>query len=211
MLAAQKLKIPTASFNKFMVKKLTPLAREYLLDLPTVSRIFDSGDTDIYALDLHEVAATSIFSHWYDYKLEAEEFDDYMCDLTDMRENIPELDAALHKAVEDKDAFLKKRREEKREKQAAEQSGGGGGWETNNSGPGGSADFGGGDDFNTAGAGDDSAWINQGSGRGTGDWDTTTTAVASPQEWEKKETVGSGDWADEVNDHIPIASADDGW
>lgn len=180
MIVAEKLKIPTASFNKFMVKKLTFMARDYLIDLPTVSRIFDSGNAEVYDLGLQEVAAASIFSHWYDYKLEDPEFDDYMEELTEMRKNIVELDDALHKALEDKDAWLKNKRQERRDKQA-EEAASGSGW--------GNTD---GDNAEASGFGVDSSWGNaaeaSGSG-GNGDWADTTEVPA---------ISGGDDWANEV-------------
>lgn len=211
MLVAEKLKIPTASFNKFMLKKMTPLARDYLIDLPTVSRIFDSGDAEMYDLGLQEVAATSIFSHWYDYKLDSPEYDDYMCELSDMRVNIPELDEALHKAVADKDAWLKNKRQERRERQAAEEAGGsGGGWGATD---GGNADAGFGE--NPSFGGGDESWMNQGAGASTDDW--MNQAANTTNEWEKVDaasdttpswavedppTPAGGDWADEMNSSV---------
>lgn len=179
VIVAAKLKIPTASFNKFMVKKLTFMARDYLIDLPTVSRIFDSGNAEVYELGLQEVAATSIFSHWYDYKLDGPEYDDYMEELTEMRENILELDEALHKAVEDKDAWLKNKRQERREKQAEEAAGGG--WNNSN-----------GDSAEASGFGTNSDWANGAEAAGSagnGDWAETAEAPA---------VGGGGDWVNEV-------------
>lgn len=221
MLVAEKLKIPTASFNKFLLKKMTTIARDYLIDLETVSRIFDSGDTGIYNLGLQDVAATSIFSHWYDYKLDAPEYDDYMCDLCEMRENIPELDAALHKAVQEKNEFLRKKRQERLEKQAVDQAGGE--WENANEksvendkhGADGNPYAGGGDhswaDRATAGA----DWSNKGA-LSKGDWDKNDYAPVA--DWTGGDTgatsATSGDWADEVNDSfrpVPSVSAGGEW
>lgn len=211
MLVAAKLKIPTASFNKFMLKKLLPLARDYLIDLPTVSRIFDSGDVEIYDLGLQEIAATSIFSHWYDFKLDAPEYEDYMCQLSDMRENIPELDDALHKAVDNKDAWLKNKRAERREKQAAEEAGGG--WGATD------GDFADANATENAGSGGgDNAWINQGAAASCDDWlnqGATTTnnwdkPAAAPDPaagWAVDNPPAGGDWADEMNDSVrPLPS-----
>lgn len=225
MLIANKLKIPHASFNKFMVKKMTPLARDFLIDLPTVSRIFDSGDSEMYELGLQEIAATSIFSHWYDYKLDAEEYDEYMSELADMRANIPELDDALHKAVADKDAWLKTKRQERREKQAAEEAGGDAGG------------FYGAGEGDTATAGDHSAlgtgagedWAHDATATATDDWVSQVAATASTKEWEKTDgtirndtpswavdrpsTAASDDWASETSaaiDPIPSSTAGGG-
>lgn len=218
MLVAQKLEIPTASFNKFILKKITPLAREYLIDLPTVRRIFDSHDIEMFELGLQELAATSIFSHWYDYKLDAPEYDDYMCELAEMRENIPDLDEALHKAVRDKDEWLKVKRQERREKQAAEEAGGEGWGETGTGNEFGAAEapsFDGGDgSWNEGAAASTDDWVGQAT-TSTNDWEKNDTAPASAPSWavDDSATPAGGDWADEMNGDVksvPVASSG-GW
>lgn len=219
MIVAEKLEIPTASFNKFMLKKLTFMARDYLVDLDTVKDIFYSGNPEIYELGLQEIAATSIFSHWYDYKLDGEEHDDYMCRLTEMRENITELDQLLHKAVEEKDAWLKAKRQERREKQSSEEAGGGG-W--------GATEGGDNADSGTADApafASDDSWANQGAATSTEDWankgatatnewDKADAAPASAPGWAADDGATSGDWAEEMSDNIqpvPAVTVGGGW
>lgn len=198
MIVANKLKIPTASFNKFIIKKLLPLARNNLIKLDAVKLIFDSA-SDVYDLGLQEVAVESIFKHWYDYKLDGEEYDEYMEELGEMRKCMPELDEALHKAVEDKDAWLKGKRAERAEAKAAEEAGGAGG--AGGEGWGSATDDGGFGAVTPADGGD--SWAGQNADASIGDWE--------------KEGAGAGtggDWADEVNDGfkpVPIVVASGDW
>lgn len=191
MVVAHKLKIPKASFNKFFIRKLQPLARQYLVDLDTVARIYDTLDEEYNDLDLREIAVTSIFDHWYNYKLDDEAHLDYMCKLEEMREGIKDLEDDLHKAVEDKNVWLKEMREKKKATRATEGAGAAGDDGFGATGTG----IGVGSDWDTAGAGAattgvDENWANAGGDGGKKSaWDQSDLPVDG----------GSTDWADEAN------------
>ena len=201
MIIAYKLQIPHASFGKFLVRKLLPLAREYLISLETVRKAYDTGDEVYNELDIREICVKSVFEHWFAWKLDGNEDWklDYMCELAEMRENIPELHKDLRKAVDDKDAYLKeskKKRQQERELQ--------------NSGEAGKAGETGGDGCNdgwadpsigAAGGGGEDTWANAGIGSSGGDADWTKDGAAAK---------GSNDWADEVNHSVSNASGDGG-
>lgn len=224
MVVANKLQVPHASFGKFMVRKLLPLARDHLIDLQTVRRAYDSGDEVFNELDIREVCVKSIFEHWFAWKLDGDEAEkiDYMCTLAEMRENIPELDADLHKAVDDKDEWLKgaKKRRQEKDQQNSDEAGTGGAeggnddWAAHNAGA-----AGGGEDAwanPQAGASDGgNDWMNENAGDGaaTGGWAAEGHAgpAKGPIDWAGDVDNsandgfggggGSGNWADDMNDN----------
>ncbi|KAK5084511.1 hypothetical protein LTR05_005588 [Lithohypha guttulata] len=183
MTAAHKLKIPEASFAKFILKQAKNAAKHCLVDLELVKQAYDPIDPSGFdALGLREVFVQSIFNCWYNYKLDGEEFDEYMAELTDLRHNIPDLDEDLHSAVHERDKFLKAMRERKKAKLA----------EAENGVIEGADDLGGGRDEwagQDASAGDGAEWDN-----GGGNADNFGTGA-------------SNEWADEVNkDLVPAPS-----
>lgn len=218
MVVAHKLQIPRASFGKFMVRKLLPLARDYLIDLDTVRKAYDTGDGVYNELDIRELCVKSIFEHWFAWKLDGDEESKlgYMCELGEMRENIPELDSDLHKAVEDKDTYLKeskKKRQQDQDQQNSADSGVGGadggndGWADHST----DAAIGGGENSwadadATSGGGAD--WMNNGA---TGEWaaEGGTSLSKGGNDWAGEadrpvnisfdDGVGSGNWADDMN------------
>lgn len=226
MVVAHKLQIPHASFGKFMVRKLLPLARDHLVDLDTVRRAYDSGDDVFNELDLREVCVKSIFEHWFAWKLDGDEEwkIDYMCALAEMREHMEDLDKDLHKAVDDKNQWLKDMKKKRREQDQQNSDGAGGeggkdGWGDNNA------------DIAAVTAAGDGAWANQGAGVGSGgaDWmnnnagtDGVTGEWAAEggsapanevNDWAgrsnkfaEREPAG-GDWADDMNAHASGGSA----
>ena len=204
--AANKLEIPDASFGKFIFKKCKDLARDHLVDLDLVRVAYDPLDPEEIGEaaqnGLRELFVKSIFDYWYNYKLETEEYADYMCTLYDKRQGFPELDQDLVNAVKDKDEFLKGARERRAAKKAEEDAamaggdadgfGGGetsGGWDGQTSGDGGAG----------------------GGGAGGGDWENNAFATEEPaSNWAGKTVDEAGDggimteestnnWADEVN------------
>jgi hypothetical protein len=208
MVVAHKLQIPYASFGKFMVRKLIPLARDHLVDLDTVRKAYDSGDEVFNELDIRELCVKSIFEHWFAWKLDGDEEWklDYMCTLEEMRKDMPDLDGDLHKAVDDKNQWLtesrKKRREQ--EQQANEEAGAGGDADGGNN-----AWAGYGAEAAAGGSGED-AWANQGvaaSGGGE-DWMNNNSADAAVVQGQS-DWAGEGDtsadpgtginWADDMN------------
>jgi len=238
LVVAHKLQIPHASFGKFMVRKLLPLARDHLVDLETVGRAYDSGDEVFNELDIREVCVKSIFEHWFAWKLDGDEEwkIDYMCTLAEMREHMKDLDADLHKAVEDKNQWLKDMKKKRREQdqqnsEEAGADGGNDGWGDKNAGA--AAD--GGDtawaNQDTVISGESADWMNNNAGAGgvTGEWAAEGDAVPTngANDWAggtnkiaEREPVG-GDWADDMNAHasdqgaqsfnpVPIA-AGGGW
>ncbi|KAK5951858.1 hypothetical protein OHC33_007151 [Knufia fluminis] len=204
MVVANKLQISHASFGKFMVRKLLPLARDHLIDLETVRRAYDTGDDVFNELDIREVCVKSIFEHWYSWKLDGDDEAkvDYMCTLYDMRQDIPVLNDELNKAYEDKNQWLKdmrKKRQEARDQEnndeAAAGTGAGDGndgWADQNTG--------------ATGGGDDS-WMNQAAGTSGGgdDWmNNDTAATGATAEWAAEPDTGGAkggnDWAGGAGD-----------
>lgn len=198
-----------------LLKKLLPLSRKAIIPLDLVRQIFDSF-SPLNALGLQEVAATSIFEAWYTWKLEEDCYDEYMYELTDLRDGIPELDQCLHEAVEKKDAWIKERREKKRrEREEAETSTGehgGGDWSVSGE----VVDTSAGTGYAGVGVSD---WDNDrqysaemldctnrskiaAHGAYKGDWMAEEAIKASEQgTWAgQKNDTSSGTWADEMND-----------
>lgn len=204
--AANKLKVPHASFGKFLLLKAKNQARENLVSLDAIKQVYDTADQDrddqgIYGL--REVFAQSVFSHWYDFKLEEEEYDEYMAELQLMRENIKDLHEDIERAVQDKNDFIKSRRDKKRAEREAEAAGGDNG-------------FGGG--YENAFSGAANGWENQNTSAGEGGWDNAGAAASGAgNNWDQGASAGNedsggqgGDWADEMNHGQPVPAAT-GW
>jgi len=202
---------------------MMPLSRKYLIELDRVEKIYFDANSEYAAFpELQEVAWTSIFDHWYMYKLEGEEWDEYMGKLDDLRNKIGQLDHDLKEAITKKDEALKAARERKRAKDAGEENntttgddGNGGGWRHTG-------------DENSGGDGGGSAdWaVQTGSddyGGGNDDWATKAADNPTTNEWDTgahHDTDNSGgNWAEEMNnDHQhnssfepAIAAPNDGW
>lgn len=177
--AAQKLRVPYDSFQKFVIKQMMPLSRKYLIRLDLVKKIYDPTSEYAAFPELQGVAWTSIFDHWYMYKLESEEWDDYMEELSDLRLAIEQLDDDLKVAIEKKDDALKAARERKRAKDVGEDNAGrDGGWNNTES-----------EAFGGGGVTDYNACAQNAAGVTTNDYDMGAQNDAS----------GNGDWAEEMN------------
>lgn len=211
MWAARKLKIPEASFGKFIIKKSRDSAKQHLPSIELVRKAYDNfpeGEDEVAMLGpvLRELFVYSIFDHWYNYKLDAEEYDEYMEKLGIARQDIPQLDEDLQAAVVDKDNFILAAREKRRNRDAG---GNGTATSTDNFGSGGGDDGWPAETQKAVGAND---WNQPAVGLrdGTNTWDqpATTSANNAFNEWEYTpagavaDSLGAGpvDWADEVND-----------
>lgn len=192
MLVAQKLRIPHASFNKFIIRKLKDQAKNFVVDLETVARAYDDGDEEYKALQLREVCTNSIFENWYSYVLEEEKYDEYMYKLTTLRENIPALDEDLHAKVDEKDAALKAAKERRKNKDGDAAAGMGGGDGRTN---GFAEDF-------SAGSNGQDRLANEQAGAATGgeDWQNSGVAQQKTGYWADEDIRGDGggDWGDEA-------------
>lgn len=182
-----------ASFGRQLFKKCKPLAQENLPDLDFVGKLFDSDDG---VPELGAFAASVIFEAWYNWKLDAEEYDYYMARLQNMRVEKSALDEAIKAAVQDKDDHIKRMREKRRQQAEEDQGAQGGNFTNGDSG------------FSTGVDGGSDPWANQDAG-----------TVGETQKWEMNGDSGSTnkpiwdgdndgaagdsgtvDWADDVNE-----------
>lgn len=121
---AGRLKIPWASFGRFLIKHYVREARNHVIDLDLVRDMYDELNPDFKTIPaIRELAYTSIFEAWYNFKIDTDEYADYCCELSDLRDRFPELDNDLHAAVTAKKEFLiasRLKRQQKREKEEEE-------------------------------------------------------------------------------------------
>lgn len=121
---AGRLKIPWASFGRFLIKHYVREARKHVIDLDLVRDMYDELNLDFKTIPaIRELAYTSIFEAWYNFKLDTYEYGDYCCELSDLRDRFPELDNDLHAAVTAKKDFLiasRLKRQQKREEEEEE-------------------------------------------------------------------------------------------
>lgn len=205
VIAGHILGVPAGSLGFFLEKRLNFIARKHLMPFEQVVKFY-SVDSDPYKAGLRKIACASIFNAWWEYRLDESATPELMEELSDLREDFPELDQDLHDAVEEKDAAMEKSRLERKAKREAEQSGADGGFgnsfDQNNNDTG----FGGDWDKSATAAPATSEWIDQENvaDNNFSDWDKPT-AHFEKHNGDDNPGETSGDWADEVNEQFQPA------